>query len=88
MAYSLPPWQRVPHCLAYAVLPGTGPNAEREFSMSRPEIDTRGDYNSSAKGKVSLSCYRGATNASFQFLHRKPLIPVLHCTAEGKLKWM
>lgn len=88
MGYSLPPWQHVPHCLAYAVLLNTGPNAKREFSMNCPEIDTRGYYSSSVEVKVFLSCYRGTTNISFQFLHRKTLIPILHCTAEGKRKWI
>lgn len=88
MTYSLPPWQRVPHSLACALVLNTGPNTKREFSMSCPEIETRGNYNSWVKVKVSLSCYRGATNASFQFLHHKVLIPTLHGAAEGELKWL
>lgn len=80
------PWQHVPHCSVHAALLNTGPNAKREFAMSCPETDTQGDYNSPVK--VSLSCCRGTTNASFQSLHHKPLAPTSRCGAEGTLKWM
>lgn len=87
-AYALPPWQCVPSCLVCAAWLNTGPNAAREFSVRGPGTGTWGDFNSSGKVKVSLGCYRGGANPSFQFLHHKPLIPILHCVAEGRLKWM
>lgn len=82
------PRQCVPSCLVCAALLNTGPNAAREFSTRGPGTGTWGDYNSSGKVKVSLGCYRGGANPSLQSFHHKPLIPILHCIAEGRLKWM